>query len=349
VRIYLKIRVVTLFSLLGVLTATPTSWGGTELPPDPPNNCPKFADVPIKYEKPKTPGLSEALDHCLANLSQAQGELCALYAEGKVKRRQTIDNGPWTCITTTTNARFLLLFLSEASPLERLEKGWPSNDYSRSSEQYYRIEFDDRGRIQLYVGYKGRHVYESLSFHSNGGVRRFRADIGSRTAGEATWDADGKLQSEGLSPQLPKDAEGLPELEDVLRHGNDEKKTEAILAMMQIGIDSIPYALNVLKDGDELSRERAAFLFGLLAARAHPATSDTAHRLREEAVPALARLLREDKSAKVRGIIAQSLGSMGPAAEAAIPALEQAATNDVPEVANTAKASLGRIRGPSSK
>jgi hypothetical protein len=321
--------------------------GRADPPPEPASNCPRFADIPANYEKPKTPGLSDALDRCLTNLRRAQQEVCALYAEGKVQRHRSL-NGPWVSGVTLTNSDFTFVFLNATGPVHQIGKR-VLGDNSGPSERGYRIEFYEQGKVRLYTGLRGRHIDEAASFHPNGGIERFRADIDRSTSGEATWNADGKLQSEGLSPQLPKDAEGLPELEDVLRHGNDEKKTEAILAMMQIGIDSIPYALNVLKDGDELSRERAAFLFGLLAARAHPATSDTAHRLREEAVPALARLLREDKSAKVRGIIAQSLGSMGPAAEAAIPALEQAATNDVPEVANTAKASLGRIRGPSSK
>jgi HEAT repeat protein len=95
--------------------------------------------------------------------------------------------------------------------------------------------------------------------------------------------------------------------------------------------------MSVLKEGDELSRERAAFVFGLLEKSAAPT------------VPDLARQLREDKSAKVRSSIARSLGLIGPSAKAAIPALEEAATNDVPELATAAKTALVFIRGPSSK
>ncbi|HUI07143.1 MAG TPA: HEAT repeat domain-containing protein [Verrucomicrobiae bacterium] len=221
-------------------------------------------------------------------------------------------------------------------------------DNSGPSERSYRIEFDEQGRIRSYTGRRGRHTDEGLAFYPNGGISNFWAEIDRQTTGQATWYADGRLQSEGMSPQLPRDTAGLPELENVLRHGSDAKKFEAIAAMAEIGSASIPYALKVLEDGDELSRERAAFLFVLFAARAFPASSSLATRVREDAVPTLMRRLQEDESPKVRQGIAHALG-MGPWGEAAIPALEEAATNANPEVANAARIALERIRGSPSK
>jgi len=315
-------------------------------PPEPPNNCPRFADAPSNYETPKTPILHDALDRCLTNLGRAQQEVCALYAEGKVQRHRSI-NGGWVSGVTLTNSDFTFGFLNATGPVYQIGKR-VLGDNSGPSERSYRIEFDEQGRIRSYTGRRGRHTDEGLAFYPNGGISNFWAEIDRQTTGQATWYADGRLQSEGMSPQLPRDTAGLPELENVLRHGSDAKKFEAIAAMAEIGSASIPYALKVLEDGDELSRERAAFLFVLFAARAFPASSSLATRVREDAVPTLMRRLQEDESPKVRQGIAHALG-MGPWGEAAIPALEEAATNANPEVANAARIALERIRGSPSK
>jgi len=107
--------------------------------------------------------------------------------------------------------------------------------------------------------------------------------------------------------------------------------------MIRIGPASIPYVIDILKNGDEESRKTAMLVLEGLRKKAAPA------------VPDLIRCLLEDKSAAVRQASATCLGFVGADAEAAVPALEQAVTNDVPEVANTAKYALERIRRSSSK
>jgi len=339
---YSRFRAVSIPLLLWTIIAVRTSWGGIEPVPEAPSNCPKFADAQQHRDEPKTPAVKEALKRCLADLSKAQEELHTLYAKGEVKRTPTI-NGSWVSTTKSTTDEFFLTFSTQTSPPGEVTRRVFADGNSDSPKTAYRIEFDDQGRIKRYAAFTGLHVYQSLVFYPNGGINTFRTEVDRQTSGQATWDADGKLQSDGVSPQLPRDEKGLPELEDALRHGDDDKKYKVLQAMTEIGVASIPYALNVLKDGDDLSRERAAFLFGLLSGRAHPASSTAAIRLREDAVPTLARRLREDKSAKVRTSIARSLGMIGQPAEAAIPALEEASTNGVPELATAAKMALEQI------
>jgi hypothetical protein len=287
------------------------------------------------YEKPKKPELHQALEKCLSDLSVAQQEVRALYAEGKVKRHLGMQ-GMWMAFVKFPNGFYNATFASETGPMLGFSKTVYTDDkyHHEIRELGYEIHCNELGGIDTYWR---RTSHERLTFYPNGGIKRFSADIDDHTSGEASWDIDGKLQSEGLSVHPPRSEKGLPELEDMLRNGDNEKKGKAVRLMAEIGPASVPYALNVLKDGDEVSKERAAFLFALLGEKA------------VASVPELAQQFQKEKIANVRIAIARSLGVIGPSAKAGIPALEEAATNDVPEVASAAKIALERIRGPASK
>jgi len=304
-------------------------------PVDPPANCPSFAPVPQGYEKPKTPVINKALEHILGNVLNAQEEIRALYTAGKVKRFLGIQ-GMWQAYIKFPNGDFSFVFKSETGPVLGVNK-FVYTDETHTQEVHelgYEIQFDNQNKIE---SYRPRTSYGSLTFYPNGSLKTFAADIGDRSSGEASWDAGGRLLSEGMSSHLPQTENALPELEDALRHGDDNKRSEAQAAMAEIGPASMPYAMNVLKDGDEPSREQAAFVFGLLGEKA------------ASSVPDLIRRFREDKSPKVRSSIASSLGSIGRSASAAIPALEEATTNADQDVANAAKTALSFIRRPSSQ
>lgn len=321
---------VWLTAFFGVAVARVILCRGAEPP-----QIPQIAEVRPRYEQPKTTAVNDALARCLADVAKAQNELRTLYAEGKVKRFLGIQ-GMWLAYIELTNGYYSMVFDSRTGPLLSFHK-FVYADKERTRELHdlgYEIHYYPDGPVKEY---RRRTLHDGLDFYPNGGLKSFRAEIDDRTACEASWDADGKLKGEGTSSHPPGSEEGLPELEKQLRHGDSMKKWEAAGTMAEIGPASIPYALNVLKDGDERSRERAATVFVLLGEKA-------AH-----AVPDLSRFLRADESAKVRKEIAHALLMVGPSAKSAIPALEEAATNDVPEVASTAKSALERIRGPSSK
>jgi hypothetical protein len=198
----------------------------------------------------------------------------------------------------------------------------------------YRIDYYKDGKVQHY----GRGTLrDGLKFYPDGGLESFGAALDERTSCSASWDDSGKLLGEGTSFHAPRTEKGLPDWEKILRHGDFQARSEAAGTMALIGPASIPYALSVLKDGDDGAREQAAVVLLLLRERAAPAVPDLIH------------YLREDKDAMVRTYIARALRGIGPPAQPAIPLLEAAATNDVPSVAMSAKNALSRIRGPSSR
>jgi hypothetical protein len=291
------------------------------------------ANAQPKYERPKTPAISEALEHSLTDLHKAQEQLRTLITEGKMKRYLGIQ-GVWMAvsksITGPTNTNYSALFKSQSGPILSFARAvfLGNNHGPELRELRYRVGYYQDGTVKNFMWWGPG----DLDFYPSGALKKFSAQIDDRTFGEASWDADGKLKGEGLSPQFPRDEKILPELEDALRHGDEKKRWVAREAMAGIGPASIPYALNVLKDGDERSKELAVGVLQELGKRA------------ASTVPILVRSLREDKSDGVRNAIAVCLGAMGASAEAAIPALEEAATNDIPAVATAAKTSLGFIR-----
>jgi hypothetical protein len=321
------IPAVILFS--GVTIATVVLWRGAKA-----EAVPQIVELRSNYEPPKNLAISNALDRCLGGLSKAQDELRALYDEGKVKRFLGIQ-GMWQAYVKSTNAEYSMVFESKTGPLLGFFK-FVYTDKERKHELPelgYRVDCYKDGKVEHYAR---RTLRDGLRFYPDGGIETFYADIDDKTSCEASWAPDGKLKGEGLSSHPSRNQTGLSEWEKALRDGDFQTKLEAAAAMGDIGPASIPYALNVLKDGNEQSREVAASVFGFLREKEAPA------------VPDLVGLLRKEKSAVVRRNIARSLG-MCPSAEVAIPALEEAATNDVPEVASAAKIALERIRGPASK
>ena len=325
---------VSVAALFGLIALTSAPWRSSKA-----EEPPQIVEVQPNYEKPKTLVVNEALERCLANLSKAQDELRMLYTEGKVKRYLGVNDMWVSTIRFTnglTNGIYSMVFESKTGPLLGFDKSvYADREYKDEYRELgYEIDYSKDGNVEHY---RSRTLRAGMSFYTNGALKSFGADIDARTSCNASWDAAGKLTGEGTSSHLPEDEKTLPDWESVLRHGDYQAKFGAAGAMANIGPASIPYALNVLKDGDEDSRERAASVFILLRERG------------VLAVPDLVRCLHEDKSNRVRTGITRSLGLMGPLAEAAIPALEQASTNDVPEVATAAKIALERIRGPSSK
>ena len=301
-----------------------TEVGGTQIPTPTP-----------RYDRPKAPPISAGLKQCLADLDRAEGELRALYAEGRV-RRQRDRQGFWAAYIEVTNGFFSATFRSETGTIQHVARRvFAGNELQHELPALgYEIYYDGQGRAERYTR---RDDSEGLWLYPNGAPSNLWVKLDSRTVGQVSWDQDGKIQSEGISLKFPRDENILPELEDALRHGDEKKQWEAMQTMAGIGPASIPYALNVLKDGDERSKCLAVSVLQQLGKAA------------ASTVPTLVRRLREDKSIDVRNSIAVCLGAMGASAEAAIPALEEAATNDVPAVATAAKTSLGFIRKPPPK
>jgi hypothetical protein len=295
----------------------------------------QIAEVRPNYETPKNPAISNALDRCLADLSKAEGELRTLYKEGKVKRFLGIQ-GMWQAYVKSTNTEYSMVFKSKTGPLLGFYK-FVYTDKERQHElreQGYEIQYYPNGTVK---GFTRRTLRDGLSFYPDGGLESFGGDLDERTSCSVSWDANGKLLGAGMSSHAPRSEKGLPDWEKILRHGDFQARSEAAGEMALIGPAAIPYALGVLKDGDDGAREQAAVVLLLLGERAAPAVPDLIH------------YLSEDKDPKVRAYIARALGGIGSPAQLAIPSLELAATNDVPEVASAAKHALERIRGPSSK
>ena len=317
-----------LSSLLFCVTVIPTTacWSAQ------PEQAPEIMHVRKDYEKPKTVRLDQALEKCLSDAVKAQQELHSLFVEGKVSRERDLQ-GFLSSLVKFPNGFYSLLFSSEAETVGGFKKRVFSDDsyVHEISELGYDISYDDQGKMK---DYRKRGSHEGLILYPDGGLKRFWTDIDDRTSAEVTWDISGKLQSESTSAHPPRNETGLPELETILRHGDSARRREAVREMVEIGPASIPYAVSILKDGDVEARDGAAFVLGLLRAEAGVA------------VPDLARQLRSDESTKVQTTIARSLGMIGAPAKAAIPVLEEAATNANPEVADAAKSALSLIRMP---
>jgi hypothetical protein len=323
-----------LTSWLSLFTAflVTTSWCRGEEP----ERFPHGADTRALYEKPTDPQINRALENVLAELTKAETELRSLQSEGKMvhPHKPARFNPFWSDYVKFTNGFFSAVFHSEKGPIRTFTKRMFADD-KREQELYergYEIQFDELGKVKSYSRRDGN---QFIYFHSDGKPVVFKGDIDERTSGQASWTAHGKLREQKVSSHPVRGEKGLPEWERMLRDGNQSEKFDAEQAMVRIGPAAIPYALNVLQDGDEPSRESAAQVFRFLRERG------------VLAVPTLAQRLREDESPVVRRSIALVLGEMGRPAEAAIPALEQAAAEDVPEVAKAATAALERIRKPS--
>ena len=326
---HLKTKLTFLLTLL-IGTVAPVSpcrsveIGGAQMPSPTPH-----------YDSPRSPAIADGLKQCIADFDRAQRELRDLYAEGRVSRQRNAQ-GFWAAYIEVTNGFFSATFRSESGPVKHLARRvFTSSDLRQELPALgYEVYYDTQGKAERY---RRRDGGESLWLYPNGAPSNLWVKVDSYTAGQVSWNQDGKIQSEGISPQFPRDEKTLPELEDALRHADERKQWAAVETMAGIGPASIPYALNVLKDGDAHSRQLAVGVLQRLGKRA------------ASTVPILVRDLREDKSIDVRNRIAVCLGAMGASAEAAIPALEEAATNDIPAVATAAKTSLGFIRNALQK
>lgn len=310
--------------LSGIIAAIFLPWrvGGAE-------TGPPIVEVRPNYEKPKNRAIDDVLNRCLDDLSQAQNELRSLYAEGKVQRRPDMQ-GIWKAPITLSNGFLAVGFPSETGPVGQVIKrvftdGHPKRELR---EQSYDIIYYNDGKVRKYI----LRDDAGLEFYPTGGLKSFSAQIDERTSCSASWDADGKLLGDGTSSHPPRSEQGLPEWAKALRDGDFQVRSGAAGEMARIGPASIPYALAVLKDGNDGAREQAAVVFLLLGEGAAPT------------VPDLIRCLRGDKDPVVRTYIGRALGLVGPAAKTAIPALEEAATNSDTDVASAAKAALDRIR-----
>jgi len=333
-RTYSKKSVVLLTILFGAIVGASTPCHGAE-----PERSSPDENARPRHDKPKTPTVNEALGRCFSNLFKAQGELKNLQSEGEMLKPHKPGgyNPFWSCYLKRTNVTFSATFHSEAGTIRHfLKRVFTDDKYLREIHALgYEIYYDEKGKVQ---SYSRRDSSERISFYPDGSIEELQEDIDDHTACHVKWTEDGKIESERTRPHLPRDEKGLPELEKALMHGSYSAKQEAAHTLANFGPASIPYALRVLKDGDEKARELVAPIFGFIR-------EDT-----DSFVPALAQQLREDKSAKVRREIAFSLQQLGSSAEAAIPALEEAAANDdAPEVVKAAKTALIRVRPPSSK
>jgi len=300
----------------------------------PAGSPPNLLEMKSGYEKLKTPGANEALERCLAELAKAQEDVRVLYAEGRIERRPHPQGG-WTAVVKLAEdghyVLYGLMFRSETGPISSVSKFVYADKQHKHPfyEIGYEVYYDTEGRLEKF---QPRRADAGLvRFHSDGAIKSFGAAVDAMTSVSADWAADGKLQSEAASRHLPRGEKALPELENALRNGSEALKSQAAAAMVDTGFESIPYALNVLKDGDERSRCLAV---GVIQRLRKP---------EDEVISTLARRLREDESIAVRTSIAVCLGAIGPAAEAAISALEEASVKDVPAVATAAKTALERI------
>jgi len=323
---HLATTIVSAGAIFVVTAAAFVPWKGVKAEP-----LPQIAEPQQNFERPKTPAINQALDKRLGALSKAQAELRTLYTEGRVKRFLGIQ-GMWQAhIESTQNEEYYMVFESKTGPM----LGFGKRVYTDKSRQHesrdlgYEINYYSDGNVKDYTR---RTLRDGMSFYPHGRLESFSAEIDERTSYSASWNDDGKLRGEAASLHPPRNEKGLSEWENALRHGDFQTRSEAAGEMARIGPASIPYALSVLKDGDDGAREQAATVFILMKEGAAPS------------VPDLVRCLREDKSARVRTSIARSLGLIGPAAGSAIPALEEAATNANPDVAKAAKSALDHIQ-----
>ena len=325
-KIFSRKRLLILGLVIGTIVAGFVSYRKAEAEQSKQNE-----NVPSTLEKLKIPGMNEALERCFTGLYEAQEEIRTLSKEDNL-RPQVNRQGLWISNIKLTNGFFCALYRSETGHMQSFVKRVFRDKEQKIEikEGGYEVRYDESEKIE---SYSRRDYKESLYFYPNGGPKLFWVCF-DRTSGEASWAADGKLQSVNLRSFFPADKLILPELESALRNGSESTKWAAVNAMIRIGQASIPQALDVLKDGDARSRELAVTMLAQLGGDA------------AAAVPTLSRYLHEDKSPDVRNAIARCLGSIGAPAAAAIPSLEQTAAQDVPDVSAAARKSLEIIRYP---
>jgi hypothetical protein len=326
-------RTAALAILLGMAAGASSPCRGTEG-----EQPPTIIDMRPNYEKPKDPVVNGALDKFLDDLSKAQDDIRMLYKQDKVKRYLGV-NDMWTSYTlftsSTTNTDYSLVFASSTGPITSFQRMvFLGEGYGHELRNLrYRIGYYDDGRVKEFA----RGIHDLIHFSPQGALEDFGAEVDDHTSARASWNANGKLKADGTSYHLARNEKNLPEFEEMLRHGDDAKRGQAHQAMFEIGSPSVPFVVRVLKDGDDSAREDAASILGALREKA------------SAAVPDMTRRLQDDPSAAVRRQIVLALGMIGPAAKTAIPALEEASTNDAPELATAAKMALERIHRSSSK
>ena len=125
----------------------------------------------------------------------------------------------------------------------------------------------------------------------------------------------------------------VPSLTESLKNGSEFARTWALEALFTVGPTGPIGAARALKDLNSTWRE--VIVRKLLGAQAGA----------KEMVPLLLPCL-EDKSAGVRAVTAELLGEIGPAARAAVKALDNALDDPNPTVRACAKEALRRIKRP---
>jgi HEAT repeat protein len=172
--------------------------------------------------------------------------------------------------------------------------------------------------------------------------------------------AESALARAALGPQA---LEAVPDLMRARKDASPEVRKNALAALAANGVDAragVHELCEALNSADVAVRTRAALTLAGLGSEAAPAVPVLVSLLNdpkvgayaaralagvgEDAVPALLRLL-EDGSALTRKAAVKALGEMGPAAKAAVPALDGVRQSDPSAaVRSEAKAALDKIR-----